>query len=148
MSVKSCIKCGHGVEYEGVPPAECAKCGAIYSKVEQAFSTHGDSMVRNVSSPKGAMDLDDFAAKMRDQSQYPVFRTLVGLGTLVGYALAVIVAIGSFVVMRETVMAGLFGLCFAVVIAIFAKAGKEISLMLADLADAAVRLAARSERSS
>ncbi len=80
----------------------------------------------------------DYIEALRDGTAYPTFRKIVGFFTIVLYVLAGFVAIGSILSSFESSGATLLGLILAVVIYIFARVGKEMSLMLADIADAAL----------
>lgn len=83
------------------------------------------------------MDVDYIEA-LRNGTAYPTFRKIVGFFTVVLYVLAGLIAIGSISSSFSSSGATLFGLVLAVVIYIFARVGKEMSLMLADIADAAL----------
>ena len=156
MNEKTCRKCGHVAAFGTFEPMSCMECGAVYSKVEEAL--RGGSPSRSSStgggggassrfggSSRGAWaQTQDFAQRMREESLYPVWRQLVGVVTLIGYAVAAIVALAAVVAMfKGAGFASVGGLCFALLIAVVARVGKEASLMLADLSDASVRLAAR-----
>ncbi len=154
MSEKTCRKCGHVAIYGVMEPMSCVECGAVYSKVEEAMrggppsrsaGGGGGSSSRFGGSSRGAWgQTQDFAQRMREESLYPVWRQLVGVVTLIGYAIAAILALAAVVGMfKGAGFAGVGGLCFALLIAVVARVGKEASLMLADLSDASVRLAAR-----
>ncbi|MNV65488.1 hypothetical protein D3C71_1581840 [compost metagenome] len=83
---------------------------------------------------------------MRSESLYPFWRKLVGLVTILGYILAVIMLIAAFIAMSKASMtAGLVGVGVAIIVAVMTRVGKEASLMLADLSDATVHLAAKSQ---
>ena len=96
------------------------------------------------------LDVADFAEKMRSASLYPTFRSLVKLISLFWMALAVGAAIVAVVVLfkgngigRITgVLGGVFSCLFCILVA---RLPSEMSLMLADLSDAAVRIAAKQE---
>lgn len=82
---------------------------------------------------------------MREQSLYPAWRKIVGFFTLLGYIVAALTLVGGVVAAKGSPMAAIVGVVSAAVIALLAKVGKELSLMLADLSDATVRLAASRE---
>ena len=165
LSEKTCKKCGHTIIYNGLEPQSCPACGAIYAKVEEALRAAADARaIRNtaanavqasrVSAPTAAargdvpamIDVHAYAANMRDDSLYPFWRKLVGLVTIMGYILAGMVLIGALVAMSNaSVTAGLVGVGGAVFVAVMVRVGKEASLMLADLSDASVRMAAQRE---
>ena len=151
MSSKQCLKCGHTASFEGAPPLACPQCGAIYSKVEEAL--RGEPVPRRAESVRreppriGERELDvhAFTEQMRAESLYPAWRKIVGLVTIVWYLVAVVALIVGIVSTKGSFLGVLAGAGIAAFIALFARIGKELSLMLADLSDAAVRLAARSE---
>lgn len=162
MHAKQCLKCGHGAAYELDPPTACPGCGAIYAKVEQALRGGAPVRPRAAAQPEieyfsasrapaaagGApgVDVHTFARHMRGESLYPVWRRIVGICTIVAYVIAAIGAVASLISMQGSINYMLAGLAMSALIAIFAKAGKELSLMVADLSDAAVRMAAANER--
>ena len=82
---------------------------------------------------------------MRDDSLYPTWRKIVGLFTWIWYLTAIAVLISSVMTTKTSMLAILPGIGAAAAIALFAKVWKELSLMLADLSDATVRLAAAKE---
>lgn len=161
MNQRKCLKCGHQTPYEDVSPAACEACGAIYQKVEAARNRPADAATateRAPERPKAKADTPRrgvfqtrvpehklFAEGMRSESLYPTWRELVKWITLFWYGVALL----GFVVTAAS--AGLMSMptyiafIVAAVVIIFSRATKELSLMLTDLADAAVRLAARSD---
>lgn len=165
MSEKTCKKCGHTATYNGLEPQSCPACGAIYAKVEEALRAAADARAsRNAAAAaqnsrlpssqaadiqgdaRGVVDVHAYAASMRDDSLYPFWRKLVGIVTILGYIMAVILLIAAFItISKVSVTAGLVGIVLAVFVAVMARVGKEASLMLADLSDASVRLAAHRE---
>lgn len=167
MSEKTCKKCGHTATYNGLEPQSCPACGAIYAKVEEALRAAADARAnRNAAAAaaaqnsrlpsaqaadmqrdaRGMVDVHAYAAGMRDDSLYPFWRKLVGIVTILGYILAAILLIAAFItISKASVTAGLVGIVLALFVAVMARVGKEASLMLADLSDASVRLAAHRE---
>lgn len=162
MNQKKCLKCGHTTSYSDAAPLACEHCGAIYKKVEAALSgppteasqsttkpterpgTQSNQAKRSIF-PNQKPDHKQFAETMRGQSLYPTWRELVKWITFFWYGIAVLALVGTAVsagVSMPTYIAFLAG----AVIVIFARATKELSLMLTDLADAAVRIAAEKER--
>lgn len=92
-------------------------------------------------------DYPQFVATMRAQSLYPTVRTLVKLGHWLGLVFAAFVVFsGLFIAKSGGLFPVLIALGVASVIVIISLAMRELSLMLADLSDAAVRLAAGAER--
>lgn len=152
--LKNCLKCGHAnPDATGDDLDACPNCGAIYSRVEAAWATRPVRPVRSESqqhlSPQPDDEsVDEFALRLRGDSLYPTFRGLVGL---IHFALMVLAGLallggvvgawsGSGMSRVGMLFAGVFmGLLFLIV----AKLTREMSLMLADLADAAVRIASR-----
>lgn len=97
------------------------------------------------SEPKD-LDVHAFAERMRSESLYPAWRNIVGIFTLLGYGMAVIVLIGGVIAaFKGSVPTGVIGMSMSLLIAIAAKVSKELSLMLSDLSDASVRMAAQRE---
>lgn len=139
------MKCGQLAPYDGEPPLECPKCGAIYARVEAALAA-SRAAAEQSNQPQAISDVDDFADKMRAQSLYPAWRKIVGLFTVLGYVVAGLVLIGAFVTSKWSMGAMIAGVGGAALIALFVKVSKELSLMLADLSDAAVRMAASKEK--
>lgn len=155
MSEKTCRKCGHTAVFEVMEPQSCPECGAIYSKVEAALRgeepartraavERGPSSRFPVASRGPGTDVHAFAQRMREDSLYPVWRKLVGLCTLLGYLWAVLILVVSLItVFKGSVTVGLTGIGGAAFLAVMTRTAKEMWLMLADLSDAAVHLAAR-----
>lgn len=85
----------------------------------------------------------DFVEIMRAESLYPTWRELVKWFTWLGYAIASILLVsGVFTMLSGSPGAGGGLVAGAIVVAIVARVWREMSLMVADLADAAVRTAA------
>jgi hypothetical protein len=164
MNTKTCLKCGHAAQFVAEPPTACPACGAIYAKVEAAMASAangpasrfkefqdtepGRSAFGSAGTARSRMgsnvpDVHAFAEQMREQSLYPTWRKIVGVFTILGYVLAVLVLVGSIIAARQSMGAMFGGIVLAAFIAVMARVGKELSLMLADLSDAAVHLAAR-----
>lgn len=165
-----CMKCDHVAM--GSPDA-CPSCGAIYSKVEEALakgrqvrparSSFGDEPLGTVEVPpvteprasgqeKAAMarlarsyddEPDPFIKLLRRESNYPTFRSVVGVFFWIGVFGAVGVALIALFKAEGAVMLGT--LVGALVMLIVLGFMREASLMLADLSDAAVRMAEREE---
>lgn len=160
---KTCLKCGRpNPSASGDPLEACPSCGAIYSRVEAAWGVRPNGAnagaaattpahaapAAPVPPPAEAETVGEFAVWMRLQSLYPTFRSLVDLVYWVWVAMAVVCFAGALVGMWNGVGTGrlvplfagvLLGLLFMVI----AKVTRELSLMMADLADAAVRIASR-----
>lgn len=85
----------------------------------------------------------EFVEIMRAESLYPTWRVLVKWFTWLGYAIAAILLVsGVFTMLSGSPGAGGGLVAGAFVVAIVARVWREMSLMVADLADAAVRTAA------
>lgn len=172
---RKCLKCGHiNSASTGDALEACPQCGAIYSRVEAALAARAAAGPNSVPArpippiqpatqppaqpaargtqarTEKELDVADFAEKMRSASLYPTFRSLVKLISLFWMALAVGAAIVAVVVLfkgngigRITgVLGGVFSCLFCILVA---RLTSEMSLMLADLSDAAVRIAAKQE---
>jgi hypothetical protein len=152
MSIgKKCLKCGHTANFDATPGLACPTCGAVYSKVEAMLARGGAPAQPVATKPVRASAPTEaqgpFIERLRGDSHYPSFRAAVrvifwifvvlALGMLVGGAAAAYAAKTA-----GPLLGGLFG---AILLTILAKVGKEASLMLADLSDAAVRMAQRQE---
>ncbi len=152
MNSKRCLKCNHVATFEAAPPLACPQCGAVYSKVEEALR-NGPPVRRRVeeSAPSSrlsdaGLDVHTFAERMRSESLYPFWRKLVGLVTILGYVLAAILLIAALISMSNASMTtGMVGIGVAVFVAVITRVGKEASLMLADLSDATIHLAAKNQ---
>ena len=73
---------------------------------------------------------------IRNNSCYPTFRGFVGFFTLIGYLIAAVIAIGS--IFSGQIGAILIGCAVATITALLFRVAKEMSLMLADIADATI----------
>lgn len=89
------------------------------------------------------------ARRLRAQSLYPTWRQLVGFLAVVGYGVAALILLGGVVGVWQGGVLGIPILLGSVVVALFVvlitRVSREGWLMLADLSDAAVRLAAQTE---
>ena len=174
-SVKVCLKCKHKTSYEGTEPIACEACGAIYRKVEEAMRAAAGASAPSratsaqptpasqpvTTSPEAVKapqpipaqlphqhetPLAQFVEIMRAESLYPTWRELVKWSTWLGYGIAVLLLISGVVAFFSGSWGGGLGLLGgAVIVAILARVWREMSLMVADLADAAVRTAASKE---
>lgn len=157
-NVKVCLKCKHKTAYEDTAPIACEACGAIYRKVEEALrsgtpSQHpGQSANPTPYKPaapfaarpfKRETPIVEFVEIMRAESLYPTWRELVKWSTWLGYAIALLLLVLSgFAFKAGSINAGIGIIVGAIVVGIMARVWRELSLMVADLADAAVRTAA------
>ena len=157
---RTCVKCGHSnLQADGGAGDACPQCGAIYAKAtatgvrpvqRAAQSGFGVEPGRfaDVSSPAAEQHAAprEFVARMRAQSLYPTVRTLVTWTHW--FMVFIAVVLGGLSVLQWRTMGpfALFvGLGLAAFILIMSLAVREVSLMLADLADASVRAAAVAE---
>lgn len=156
---KTCLKCGHvNPSATGDDLEACPSCEAIYSRVEAALARKSQSKppapapAPRPPAPapfvwKGREAI--FLDQLRRDSNYPTFRSVVGLFTGIGYLLAAVVALGGATAMVTTnFLVGGIPLLVAVVIFVLTRLGKEIWLMVADGCDALVHMAARQESQS
>ena len=159
MSEKTCRKCGHVATYSGMEPQSCMECGAVYRKVEEAMQQASEgrfsqlpraSVSAQLAAGRGGerrpavAGVHGFAEQMRSDSLYPFWRKLVGIATVLGYVLAGFMMVGAVVTLfRGAVGAGIGGMVAAALIAFMVRMAKELWLMLADLSDASMRIAAR-----
>lgn len=144
---KTCQKCGHiNPAATGDALEACPGCGAIYSRVAQAMAQQAAKAVRPAAaSPRS---IKEFAEQMRSASLYPTFRGLVHVIYLVMLVMAGLsLAMGLLALTKgegiPRIAGFIGGVFFAIVTFVFARVAKEGSLMLADLSDAAVQLAAK-----
>lgn len=157
---KTCLKCGHpNPNASGDPLEACPSCGAIYSRVEAAWGVRPNGASAGAAAaapvppvaPAPAAEVapvGEFAVWMRLESLYPTFRSLVQLVYWLFVVLAVVCFAGALVGAWNGVGAARAGTFFGGVVVgllflIVAKVSREMSLMLADLADAAVRIASK-----
>lgn len=160
MNQKKCLKCGHVATYESHQPDACPACGAIYRKVEEAAaasqngapaktrnSGFGPSVMPSRASQKARSpkeDLEWFVDDMRSNSLYPTWRELVKWATWFGYLLAILALLGGTIgLFTGSIGSGLAAIFAALILAVIARVWRELSLMVADLADSSVRQAAQ-----
>ena len=163
---KICQKCNHpNPSATGAELEACPECGAIYSRVAQAMAAKAAPAApasarpdfadsRTAARPAGAAaaspsgsDVHGFAERLRAASLYPTFRGLVRLIYFVWMVLAAVALIGAVTALLSgsgiaRIGGFLGGLFFALFFAVIAKVTREAALMLADLSDAAVHIAA------
>ena len=83
---------------------------------------------------------------VRDRTCYPTFRAFVAIATVLAYLIAVVSAIAGF--LSGGLPGGIIGVVVALVVVLLAKVGQEVSLMIADIADATIDTAAKRDRKS
>lgn len=87
-----------------------------------------------------------YIEELRDQSNYPTFRSFIGFCAGFGYIVAGFFGIAALVsIPKSNAMATSGAFALAIFFYILSKFGKEATLMLADLSDAAVVMAANSK---
>ncbi|MEN1942710.1 hypothetical protein WCE55_02470 [Luteimonas sp. MJ293] len=79
---------------------------------------------------------------LRSGSCYPTFRGFITVFELLGYLIAALVAAGGFISGQSGAM--LLGVVGAVLIVLLIRVAKEMSLMLADIADATIDASSKS----
>lgn len=156
--MNTCPKCGYTRKpTDTAPDYECPRCGVVYAKVLQTelpASPELPAPLRPSPSPARQLpedeEIESFAARLRAESLYPTFRQLVGLFYVVWLVLAALVFAGGVAgtVWGEGPMR--FGVLLsatfaALLIVVLARVGREMALMLADLSDAAVRIASKAK---
>lgn len=165
---RKCLKCGHrNPDATGSELEACPSCGAIYSRVEAAAAANKAirpaAVATTVDAPpppppppkplaaalggaaprSRARDVP-YIDTLRATSNYPTFRQVVGLFAFFGYALAAIFVIAAIVgIVRGQVSMVGGGAFMAIFLVVITRVGKELSLMMADAADAVVRTAER-----
>lgn len=147
MATIQCKKCGHEAQYDHRAPEACPACGAVYSKVEATAARPAAVVTPKALDVRSASD-PDYVARMRRESIYPTFRGFVSLGHFIVCILAVVVAlsgvIGTFT--SGSGAAALLAIPLAVLLFLISRFFREAWFMLADLSDAAVRIAAKADR--
>lgn len=154
MNNKKCLKCGHVTTYADQPPLSCPQCGAVYAKVEQALQNPlprpTPQPQRPIITPRPTKpdpSHHSYAEVMRAESLYPTFRALTNAAYFFMLVIAALALIGGIVAFFSLGIAYLIGSAIAAVfIYLLARVTRELSLMLADLSDATVRMAAEQEQ--
>ncbi len=171
---RSCKKCGHlHLQATHGELEACPECGAIYSRVEAAIK-EGKAAAFTPQAPKPkpipvaqpepppqaaapaapapikpfepVIAQRPYIEELREQSNYPTFRSFVGFCTGFGYLIAGLVAVAALLSLpTNNSSAGGIGIALAILIFILTKFGKEAALMLADLSDAAAIIAENSK---
>ena len=86
-----------------------------------------------------------YLSEIRSKSCYPVFRKFTDIGTALVFCVAALVAISGFASGQGV---GIFlGIVLAVIIVLMGIFTKELSLMIVDIADATIDVAARADNS-
>lgn len=125
---------------------EAARRKAIQADASEAQIEQPATPEREPFTPDDNLDL--FVARMRAASLYPTFRELVKIIYFAWLAVAALTALGGvamLIALRDIVGFGVFisSLFFAVLFVVIARVSRELALMLVDLSDSAVRIAAK-----
>ena len=145
---KTCIQCGHiNPVASGADTDACPRCQAIYFKLQQMAEGAPRPRERAFPTAAPARNQTPFIERLRDERLYPTFRKVVTIFHVLGQVLAVLVLLGGLIAAYNTGSAGaLIGATVgAIFMSVFFRVAKEASLMLADMSDATVRMAARDE---
>ena len=145
MNTRHCYKCGHdNEESTGDSLEACPKCGAIYTRVEAYMRAQKNNM-RSNRAPVTPEESADFVEEIRANSLYPNFRGTASFFYWLTVGAAGITLFSGIVAATKGI-GGTYSFFVSFFIALFmtviAKAGKELSFMLADMADASVFTAA------
>lgn len=150
MNSKKCLKCGHVVQFSEQPPMSCPSCDAIYAKVEQALQNPLPRPTPQPQRPVIKLNPSEpdpshhsFAEAMRAESLYPTFRALTNAAYYFMLVIAALILVGGVFSFLKLGISYLIGsVVAAIFIYLLARVSRELSLMLADLSDATVRMAA------
>lgn len=92
------------------------------------------------------VDTGVFAKELKRKSLYPTFRTIVSLNFIFCCLVGMVLIGASLVALDRSLGSGLLLLCGGFFVIILGKVLQELSLMLADAADAAVYIAAHTKK--
>jgi len=168
--IKTCPKCDHvNRNATGAADEECPNCGVIYAKAQPPLP-RGRVTPSPITYPAGARPSDfqpsrpaasrlaraedgdpraGFVADMRQGSLYPAFRRLTQVAYVVGMVLAVLLLLAALVqLFTGSFLAGAVGAGVGAAVLVAVMVGRELALMLADLSDAMVRVAASQRRAA
>lgn len=173
MPSETCLKCGHvNPMATGSPADACPQCGAIYSRVKAAMAAGkplrsarpGDSGFQQFNdtpaadprkvaahSPRKATARVRYVETLRNDTQYPTFRTVVRLGLFFGYFLAFCALGGGLIAAFKsggTAWHILIGAGAGAFLYLLTRIWFELTVMVVDIADASVRTAENSERAA
>lgn len=163
MDTRHCYKCGHDNEAPTGDSLEaCPQCGAIYTRVEaymraqkkklhktpqpvvSTVQTDYDDEEYDYEYTKPANN-DSFIEYLRANSLYPNFRGVVSFFYWITVGSAGLILLSGLIAAFKGwggVYSFFVSFFIALFMTVFAKAGKELSIMLADMADASVFTAA------
>ena len=148
MPKETCIKCGHiNDQYTGAQTEACPKCGVIYAKA-RAVATGGSPTPRRAKPTTHAYAQVSFVDVLRSESVYPTFRSVVTIMSVLGYLAGALIIIAAVVAMTRDLSKGISGgvIVFGAIVIVATRVFKEMSLMLADMSDATIRMAERQEK--
>jgi len=155
------MKCGHtNPQASGLETEACPSCGAIYSRVEAAIAA---GKLRSPAKPPAPVQISPTAAApsepslvrpvqphtgafikiLREGSHYPTLREVVKILTFLSYFIWGLGGLlGGFAALTKgQLMAAIGIVVFSMLMLVMTKVFKEVSLMVADLSDAAVMTA-------
>ncbi|MGH8758085.1 MAG: hypothetical protein ACREVW_00995 [Burkholderiales bacterium] len=147
---KKCLKCGQVAAVETTTTSACPACGAIYDKVEAAMATPAAPTTPQRPAPSVRQPPSrraPFIDTLRAESHYPTFRQVVNVAYWLGMVIAALLfgasIFGTNASGSPTSTVITIGAAF--ILAVVSQASKEAAIMLADMSDATVRMAARQE---
>lgn len=143
---KKCLNCNH-VATQDINTQACPACQAVYSKVEASLTRPEASFAPSRPAPQiRQKPAGEFIDTLRAESIYPTFRGLVKIGTWIFYLAAFVTVLMAIFSSGQMGSARFGAVVGALVMVVLVTAAKEASLMLADLSDAAVYSAQRSDQ--
>jgi phage FluMu protein Com len=131
---RHCTKCNYiNATATGEAYEDCPHCNTIYSNLPEDRPTHL---------------VDQYAKVMRDQTLYPAFRSWVKVNYFVWNLFAALSLIAGLAVLmigrgESSVLGLLVGVFLAFFFHFLGKVSSELTIMLADMSDATVRVAAK-----
>lgn len=171
MPTEKCLKCGHvNPHAAGSETEACPECGAIYSRVKAAAAAgkpvrpsravdSGFQQADTASAPTPRKQVTPsqrrpasrtrYVESLRNETNYPAFRTVVRFALFFGYFLAVCALIGGAVTSFRsggTFWHLLIGAGAGAFVYLLTRIWFELTVMIVDIADATVRTAENSEQ--
>lgn len=144
----TCKKCGATAPYvNNLPPITCPACGAVYAKVVDnpaRMDSKGPASRRpqssgfsqTVNGSTRVQGESTFITELRANTHYPAFRAVARLSAMVIYLVAAVVLIGGLA--RANLAWAIGGAAVCILLCVLGRLTKEVSMMFADLSDAAV----------
>jgi hypothetical protein len=150
MNGKKCIRCSKcevTTTFAEAPPEACPSCGAIFGKLETTIAARANARLKpSAAAKKFAVTPGAFIETLRAKSNYPTFRAVTSVIHVIGQIMALLALL--FGVFGGHGPRGIItGVVTAIVLHLAFRFGKEATLMLADLTDAAVTMAQRDSAS-